>query len=81
MSRKTLPKITVAPSTVDEYHTGTTDLFPREDHPDHRTVGEWRNACAIKAFEKKYGPIEGGNRLIKQIMREVTPKQHPAKLR
>jgi hypothetical protein len=61
MSRKTLPKISVMPRVGDEYNIKPDQLFPRHQHPDERSVGEWRKACIMKSFEKRYGKLHDGS--------------------
>jgi hypothetical protein len=59
MSRKTLPRIAVDAASTDtaQRYNETGAIFPRADHPDHRSTTEWHNACALRKFEKKFGKL------------------------
>jgi hypothetical protein len=66
MSRKTLPKISIGPKSIDTYIIGNDQIFPRGEHPDTRSRSQWlhdmENKKALISFQKKYGPINDGRR-------------------
>ena len=75
---KTLPKI--IPSLINSYSRADSIdvIFPRGEHPDTRTIKQWKDDVFINRIKKKYGPVNRFGRRQNTILEIL--KSGPARI-